>query len=164
MSNLMMELAMMSKKDYYKEFIENDVIRVIFGYKNEKEYDSDDYFEMSLRVWVGKQYFDEFLNNPKVENNMEVVKLFMETPFFKELIDQSIKIDFENWDFIITDFFKKHNIKIIPYFQLGNNENLSPKQFFIFLKELKVKELKFITTILCSNSIEDEYKFLHKKF
>ncbi|ELE5913593.1 hypothetical protein RCB45_001768 [Campylobacter coli] len=79
MSNLMMELAMMSKKDYYKEFIENDVIRVIFGYKNEKEYDSDDYFEMSLRVWVGKEYFDEFLNNPKVENNMEVVKLFMET-------------------------------------------------------------------------------------
>lgn len=55
MSNLMMELAMMSKKDYYKEFIENDVIRVIFGYKNEKEYDSDDYFEMSLRVWVGKE-------------------------------------------------------------------------------------------------------------
>ncbi len=38
MSNLMMELAMMSKKDYYKEFIENNVIRVIFGYKNEKEY------------------------------------------------------------------------------------------------------------------------------
>ncbi len=33
MSNLMMEFAMMSKKDYYKEFIENDVIRVIFGYK-----------------------------------------------------------------------------------------------------------------------------------
>ncbi len=29
MSNLMMELAMMSKKDYYKEFIENNVIRVI---------------------------------------------------------------------------------------------------------------------------------------
>ncbi|EEC6225072.1 hypothetical protein G5X73_001732 [Campylobacter jejuni] len=29
---------MMSKKDYYKEFIENNVIRVIFGYKNEKEY------------------------------------------------------------------------------------------------------------------------------
>ncbi|ECL9126283.1 hypothetical protein FT318_08690, partial [Campylobacter coli] len=101
MSNLMMELAMMSKKDYYKEFIENDVIRVIFGYKNEKEYDSDDYFEMSLRVWVGKEYFDEFLNNPKVENNMEVVKLFMETPFFKELAEQTIKIDFKNWDFII---------------------------------------------------------------
>ena len=37
MSNLMMELAMMDKKDYYKEFIENAVIRVIFGYKNEKE-------------------------------------------------------------------------------------------------------------------------------
>ncbi|EAK2998827.1 hypothetical protein DA494_09205, partial [Campylobacter coli] len=67
-------------------------------------------------------------------------------------------------DFIIPDFFKKHNIKIIPYFQLGNNENLSPKQFFMFLKELKVKELKYITTILCSKSIEDEYKFLHKKF
>ncbi|OEX31123.1 hypothetical protein A0M79_09585 [Campylobacter jejuni] len=164
MSNLMMEFAMMSKKDYYKEFIENDVIRVIFGYKNEKKYDSDDYFEMSLRVWVGKEYFDEFLNNPKVENNMEVVKLFMETPFFKELTEQIIKIDFENWDFIIPDFFKKHNIKIIPYFQLGNNENLSPKQFFMFLKELKVKELKYITTILCSKSIEDEYKFLHKKF
>ncbi|HED1196965.1 TPA: hypothetical protein R4P33_001728 [Campylobacter coli] len=47
---------------------------------------------------------------------------------------------------------------------MSNNENLSPKQFFMFLKELKVKELKYITTILCSKSIEDEYKFLHKKF
>lgn len=34
----------------------------------------------------------------------------------------------------------------------------------MFLKELKVKELKYITTILCSKSIEDEYKLLHKKF
>lgn len=55
MSNLMMELAMMKKQDYFNEFKDNDVIRVIFGYKNEKRYYSDGYFEMSLRVWIGKE-------------------------------------------------------------------------------------------------------------
>ncbi|EAI7623832.1 hypothetical protein CNV33_08685 [Campylobacter coli] len=61
---------------------------------------------------------------------------------------------------------KKNNENCIKkeYKYFCKNENLSPKQFFMFLKELKVKELKYITTILCSKSIEDEYKFLHKKF
>ncbi|EOI3748129.1 hypothetical protein ACWPK4_001650 [Campylobacter coli] len=39
-----------------------------------------------------------------------------------------------------------------------------PVPVAVIIKELKVKELKYITTILCSKSIEDEYKFLHKKF
>lgn len=142
MSNLMMELAMMKKQDYFNEFKGNDKIRVIFGYKNEKKHYSDDYFEMSIRVWIGKEYFDEFINDPKVKNNMEVVNLFLKTPFFKELEKQTIKIDFKNWDFIVPSFFKKHNIKIIPYFQLGNDEDLTPNQFFSF---------------------EEEYKFLHKR-
>ncbi|MBK1973891.1 hypothetical protein JG677_07525 [Campylobacter sp. TTU-622] len=163
MSNLMMELAMMKKQDYFNEFKGNDKIRVIFGYKNEKKYYSDDYFEMSLRVWIGKEYFDEFINDPKVKNNMEVVNLFLKTPFFKELEKQTIKIDFKNWDFIVPSFFKKHNIKIIPYFQLGNDEDLTPNQFFSFLQEMKVKELKYITIILHSKSTEEEYKFLHKR-
>ncbi|EAH9688422.1 hypothetical protein EYX31_08320 [Campylobacter coli] len=164
MSNLMMELAMMSKKDYYKEFIENDVIRVIFGYKNEKEYDSDDYFEMSLRVWVGKEYFDEFLNNPKVENNMEVVKLFMETPFFKELAEQTIKIDFEKREFVMPDFFIINDIEIIPYFTQGGEkeEELSKEKFFELLKQNKIKELNYLCFLFFGLFCEEEYKYFCK--
>ncbi|TKX28916.1 hypothetical protein [Campylobacter estrildidarum] len=161
MSSSMLEIQMMNKEEFFNKFKNNDDIRFLFGYANKENYESNDYFEMSLRVWIDRKYF----NNPKIKNYAEMIKSFEKTSFFEEFKKQTIKIDFENstWNLIVPEFFEEHNIEIIPYFQLCDDEDLSPKQFFRFLQEMKVKELKYITYILSSKFTQEEYKYLHKK-
>ncbi|MCW1536681.1 hypothetical protein OLR75_00015, partial [Campylobacter jejuni] len=66
--------------------------------------------------------------------------LFKKTPIF-ELIEQTIKIDFEKQEFVIPDFFIKRNIEIIPYFSQGieAEKNISKEKFFELLKQNEVK-------------------------
>ncbi|WP_221886042.1 MULTISPECIES: hypothetical protein, partial [unclassified Campylobacter] len=163
MDNIM-QIAMIDKKEFFDKFKSNDKIRFLFGYKNKEKYDSDDYFEMTLRVWVDEKYFNfnEIYNNSKAKDDLDAMILFEKTSFFKELRKQTIKIDFLSQNFIVPDFFKEHNIKIIPYFQLCNDEDLTTKQFFKFLKEMKVDKLNYITYILGDDLIEDEYRHIHK--
>ncbi|EAJ1254989.1 hypothetical protein A0Y59_07385 [Campylobacter lari] len=153
-----MEIVLMGKEKYYKKFKNNHKIRFLFGYSNGKE---DDYFEMSLRVWINEKYFKESFENHKAENILNGINLFIETDFFKELEKQVIEIDFEEQEFFVPKFFKENNIEIIPYFNLYNEE-IKHNVFFSFLRELKIKELKYLTTIVANNFHEDEIRYFYK--
>lgn len=157
-----MEIADMGKEKYYEKFKNGHNVRFLFGYSNGKENEENDYFQMSLRVWINEKYFKESFENPKAENSiLNGINLFNETDFFKELEKQVIEIDFEKQEFVIPDFFVKNDIEIIPYFNL-HNENIKPNVFFSFLKELKIKELKYLTTIVANNFHEDEIRYFYK--
>ncbi|HEF3247432.1 TPA: hypothetical protein R9A20_001614 [Campylobacter jejuni] len=145
----------MSKEEYFKKY--NVGIRFLFGcdlnQKNETEM-------ISLRVFLPKKHFQEYKNI----DIFKTMDLFKETPLFKELIEQSIKIDFEKREFVMPDFFIKHDIEIIPYFTQGGEkeEELSKEKFFELLKQNNIKELNYLCFLFFGLFCEEEYKYFCK--
>ncbi|ECK7755039.1 hypothetical protein HG293_001744, partial [Campylobacter jejuni] len=145
----------MSKEEYFKKY--NVGIRFLFGcdlnQKNETEM-------ISLRVFLPKKHFQEYKNI----DIFKTMDLFKKTPLFKELIEQSIKIDFEKREFVMPDFFIKHDIEIIPYFSQGAEieKNLSKNQFFELLKQNEIKELNYLCFLFFGLFHEEEYEYFCK--
>ncbi|AJC85509.1 hypothetical protein IMC75_08420 (plasmid) [Campylobacter peloridis] len=138
----------MSKEEYYEKYIVG--IRFLFGYEQE-----NDYKTISLRVYLPK--FREYENIVI----FEAIELFKKTQLFEELTKQTIKIDFEKQEFIISKFFKENNIEIIPYFSQGieTEKKLSKDEFFEFLKQNEVKELNYLCFLFFSSFCEEEYEY-----
>ena len=140
----------MSKEEYFKKY--NVGIRFLFGcdlnQKNETEM-------ISLRVFLPKKHFQEYKN----------IDIFKTTPLFKELIEQSIKIDFEKREFVMPDFFIKHDIEIIPYFTQGGEkeEELSKEKFFELLKQNKIKELNYLCFLFFGSFCKEEYEYFYNQ-
>lgn len=138
----------MSKEEYYEKYIVG--IRFLFGYEQKNNYKT-----ISLRVYLPK--FQEYENIVI----FEAIELFKKTQLFEELTKQTIKIDFEKQEFIIPDFFIKHDIEIIPYFSQGieTEKNISKDEFFEFLKQNEVKELNYLCFLFFGSFCEEEYQY-----
>ncbi|EOJ1768251.1 hypothetical protein ACM2CL_001932 [Campylobacter coli] len=145
----------MSKEEYFKKY--NVGIRFLFGCDiNQK----DEIEMISLRVFLPKKHFQEYKNI----DIFKTMDLFKETLLFKGLTEQSIKIDFEKREFVMPDFFIKHDIEIIPYFTQGGEkeEELSKEKFFELLKQNKIKELNYLCFLFFGLFCEEEYKYFCK--
>lgn len=107
-----------------------------------------------------KKHFQEYKNI----DIFKTMDLFKETLLFKGLTEQSIKIDFEKREFVMPDFFIKHDIEIIPYFTQGGEkeEELSKEKFFELLKQNKIKELNYLCFLFFGLFCEEEYKYFCK--
>lgn len=147
-----------TKEEYYKKY--GTKVRFLFGYINHLIYDESDKFEISLRVFVPKKYFEKYKNN----DIFTTMDLFKKTSLFEELTMQTIKIDFEKKDFIKPDFFIKNNIEIIPYFSKGIEKQkcLSKNQFFELLKQNEVKELNYLCFLFLGLFCEEEYEYFER--
>ncbi|MCV3414631.1 hypothetical protein L8V81_07765 [Campylobacter lari] len=146
---MMKKFKAMSKEEYYEKYAVG--IRFLFGYEQE-----NDYKTISLRVYLPK--FREYENIVI----FEAIELFKKTQLFEELTKQTIKIDFEKQEFIIPDFFIKHDIEIIPYFSQGieTEKNISKDEFFEFLKQNEVKELNYLCFLFFGYFCKEEYEYI----
>ncbi|EKJ5652999.1 hypothetical protein PJO11_001712 [Campylobacter coli] len=143
----------MSKEEYSKKY--NVGIRFLFGCDicNQK----DEIEMISLRVFLPKKHFQEYKNI----DIFKAMDLFKEISLFKGLTEQNIKIDFEKREFVMPDFFIKHDIEIIPYFSQGAEieKSLSKNQFFELLKQNEIKELNYLCFLFFGLFHEEEYEY-----
>ncbi|EAH6629306.1 hypothetical protein RMP56_001780 [Campylobacter jejuni] len=148
----------MSKEEYYKKY--NIGVRFLFGYDNFLVCDKEDEFQLNVRTIVPKKYFEQYKNF----NIFQAMDLFKKTPIFEQLIEQTIKIDFEKQEFVIPDFFIKRNIEIIPYFSQGieAEKNISKEKFFELLKQNEVKELNYLCFLFFGSFCKEEHKYFCK--
>ncbi|EFP2932879.1 hypothetical protein HP672_001816, partial [Campylobacter jejuni] len=122
--------------------------------------DKEDEFQLNVRTIVPKKYFEQYKNF----NIFQAMDLFKKTPIFEQLIEQTIKIDFEKQEFVIPDFFIKRNIEIIPYFSQGieAEKNISKEKFFELLKQNEVKELNYLCFLFFGSFCKEEHKYFCK--